>query len=113
MWYRMLRTNILPALSMVKAQSILAVDIWNILKNYDTSQRWQLYTEWGSNSHHKHPSLECRNKEVNREVKRLLRRLSHENVDRHIMTITKIAHSNPCILFRIIVMMCLSTFSCD
>jgi THO complex subunit 2 len=103
MWYRMLRSNILPGLSMVRAQSILAVDIWNILKNYDTYQRWQLYAEWNSPSYGSHPTFEFRSKEVNREVKNLLRRLSHENIEKHIMTITKIAHSNPCILFRIIV----------
>jgi THO complex subunit 2 len=99
----MLRRNILPALSMVKAQSILAVDIWNILKNYDTSQRWQLYAEWSTQSYRDHPTLGLRSKEVNREVKNLLRRLSHENVEKHIMTMTKIAHSNPYILFRVIV----------
>jgi THO complex subunit 2 len=87
---------------MVKAQSILAVDLWNILKNFETHQRWQLYAEWSPESYRSHPTLEFRGKEVNREVKNLLRRLSHENVDRHMMTITKIAHSNPCILFRII-----------
>lgn len=103
MWFRLLRNSIIPSLSMVKAQSILAVDIWNILKNYETHQRWQLYAEWGSSTYHDHPTLKLQGERVNREVKSLLRRLSHENIDKHIMTITKIAHSNPCILFRIIV----------
>ncbi|KZS97683.1 hypothetical protein SISNIDRAFT_481583 [Sistotremastrum niveocremeum HHB9708] len=102
-WLRMLRLHILPAVSMTGAQSILAVDVWNVLKNYEVAQRWQLYAEWGHHTYTRHPELGLKRTEVNREVKNLLRRLSNENVDDFHMTVAKLAHSNPCLLFSIAV----------
>lgn len=74
------------------------VDIWNVIRQYETTARWRLYGEWRS-GYSSHPELRIRQVQADRESKGILRRLSHHTIETLSGTVAKLAHSNPCIFF--------------
>lgn len=97
-WLRMLRVYLLPSLTLVRGNAVCTVEIWNIIKLYDTTVRYQLYGEWRT-VYASHPELKVRKVQVDKESKDILRRLSHKTIDSLSGAVGKIAHSNPCIFF--------------
>ena len=95
----MLRKFLLPALSMIPGNAVCTVEVWNILKQYETTVRWQLYGEWRDVTYKSNPELKAQQALREREAKGILRRLSSQTVDSLSGTVAKMAHSNPCIFF--------------
>lgn len=79
------------------------VDVWFLLKSYDTTLRWRLYGEWKSSTYQSHPELRVRQVQADREAKGLLRRLSLNTIDSLSGSVAKLIHSNPCIFFTVAV----------
>lgn len=75
------------------------MDVWNILRQFDTPLRWRLYGEWKTKTYKSHPELRVREVQTDREAKGILRRLSHKTIDSLSGPVAKLAHSNPCIFF--------------
>ncbi|KAJ7667690.1 transcription factor/nuclear export subunit protein 2-domain-containing protein [Mycena polygramma] len=98
-WFRILRKYLLPALTLVRGNAVCTVEIWNIIRQYETTARWRLYGEWKSTMYKSHPELRVRQAHVEKESKGILRRLSHNTFDSLSGTVAKLAHSNPCIFF--------------
>ncbi|KAG0699864.1 transcription factor/nuclear export subunit protein 2-domain-containing protein [Suillus ampliporus] len=97
-WFKLLRLYFLPALPLIRGNAVCTVDIWNIIRQYETTARWRLYGEWKS-SYSSHPELRIRHVQADRESKGILRRLSHNTIETLSGTVAKLAHSNPCIFF--------------
>lgn len=89
----------IPALPLIRANAVCAVEVWNILKLYEITLRWQLYGEWKTSIYQSHPELRCRQIQADRESKSLLRRLSSNTVDSLSSSVAKLAYSDPCIFF--------------
>ncbi|KAH9938580.1 transcription factor/nuclear export subunit protein 2-domain-containing protein [Fomitopsis serialis] len=98
-WFKVLRLYLLPALPLIRGNAVCTVEVWNILRQYETTLRWQLYGEWKSSTYKSHPELRVRQVQSDRESKGILRRLSHNTIDSLSGTVAKLAHSNPCIFF--------------
>ncbi|KAK0490679.1 transcription factor/nuclear export subunit protein 2-domain-containing protein [Armillaria novae-zelandiae] len=98
-WFRVLRMYLLPALTLIRGNAVCTVEVWNIIRQYETTARWRLYGEWKSHIYDSHPELGVRRVEADRESKGILRRLSHNTIDSLSGTVAKLAHSNPCIFF--------------
>jgi THO complex subunit 2 len=98
-WFRILRKYLLPALTLIRGNAVCTVEIWNIIRQYETTARWSLYGEWKSTMYKSHPELRVRQAHVEKESKGILRRLSHNTFDSLSGTVAKLAHSNPCIFF--------------
>ncbi|THV05422.1 hypothetical protein K435DRAFT_647314 [Dendrothele bispora CBS 962.96] len=98
-WYKVLRLYLLPALPLIRGNAVCTVDIWNMIKLYETTARWRLYGEWKSAIYKSHPELRIREVQADRESKGFLRRLSHNTIDSLSGPVAKLAHSNPCIFF--------------
>ncbi|KAJ7591413.1 transcription factor/nuclear export subunit protein 2-domain-containing protein [Mycena floridula] len=98
-WFKVLRVYLLPALSLIRGNAVCTVEIWNIVRQYETTARWRLYGEWKSATYKSHSELEIREVQANRESKGILRRLSHKTIDSLSGTVAKLAHANPCIFF--------------
>ena len=100
-WTYMLRQHFLPLISMAKDNPMLGNEIWPILQRLEIQQRWAIYGEWFQKTYD--GSLEMRLKKayVTRETKGVLRRLSSKNQGQSARALAKIAHHNPCVLFRI------------
>ncbi|KAJ7755620.1 transcription factor/nuclear export subunit protein 2-domain-containing protein [Mycena maculata] len=98
-WFSILRKYLLPALTLIRGNAVCTVEIWNIIRQYETTARWRLYGEWRSTMYKSHPELRVRKVHVEKESKSILRRLSHNTFDSLSGTVAKLAHSNPCIFF--------------
>ncbi|KIK99679.1 hypothetical protein PAXRUDRAFT_822444 [Paxillus rubicundulus Ve08.2h10] len=98
-WFKLLRVYFLPALPLIRGNAVCTVEIWNIIRQYETTARWKLYGEWKISTHNSHPELRIRHVQADRESKGILRRLSHHTIDTLSGTVAKLAHSNPCIFF--------------
>ncbi|KAF8324471.1 transcription factor/nuclear export subunit protein 2-domain-containing protein [Cantharellus anzutake] len=97
-WRGMLRLYILPALSMTRANAAFNVEVWNVLKFYDQTERWGMYGEWAQ-SHALYPEVKVRHVEVTREVRSILRRVTANSTNKLSLPLAKLAHSNPCLVF--------------
>lgn len=75
------------------------MEVWNILRQFETTLRWQLYGEWKTSTYKAYPELRVRQVQADRESKGIMRRLSHQTIDTMSGTIAKLTHSNPCIFF--------------
>ncbi|KAH9077515.1 transcription factor/nuclear export subunit protein 2-domain-containing protein [Lactarius deliciosus] len=98
-WHKILRVYFLPALPLIRGNAVCTVEIWNVIRQFETTVRWKLYGEWKTRTYTTHPELRLRAVQVDRESKGVLRRLSHNTIDTLSGTVAKIAHSNPCIFF--------------
>jgi THO complex subunit 2 len=98
-WLKILRVYFLPALPLIRGNAVCTVEIWNVIRQFETTVRWKLYGEWKTRTYKTHPELRVRAVQVDRESKGVLRRLSHNTIDTLSGTVAKIAHSNPCIFF--------------
>ena len=99
LWFNILRRYLLPALPLIRGNAVCTVEIWNIIRQYETTTRWKLYGEWKTSTYQSHPELRIRQVQADRESKGILRRLSHNTIDSLSGPVAKLAHSNPCILF--------------
>ncbi|PFH52601.1 hypothetical protein AMATHDRAFT_74079 [Amanita thiersii Skay4041] len=98
-WFKVLRKYLLPALPLIRGNAVCTVEVWNIIRQYETVARWRLYGEWKSSVYRSHPELRVREVQADRESKGILRRLSHNTIDSLSGPVAKLAHSNPCIFF--------------
>ncbi|KAM6495643.1 Transcription factor/nuclear export subunit protein 2 domain containing protein [Amanita muscaria] len=98
-WFKVLRVYLLPALPLIRGNAVCTVEVWNIVRQFETTGRWRLYGEWKSNAYKSHPELRVREVQADRESKGILRRLSHNTIDSLSGPVAKLAHSNPCIFF--------------
>lgn len=84
---------------MIPGNAVCNVEVWNILRQYETTLRWKLYGEWRDLTYKSHPELKAQQVLREREVKGVLRRLSSQTIESLAGTVAKLAHSNPCIFF--------------
>lgn len=97
-WRNMLRRYMLPALSLTRANAAFNLEVWGLLRLFDSRERWGLYGEW-SQTHMKYPELKVRHVEVTREIRGILRRVTVNGNNKLALPLAKLAHSNPCIVF--------------
>ncbi|TFK29236.1 hypothetical protein FA15DRAFT_664153 [Coprinopsis marcescibilis] len=98
-WLKIVRLYMLPALPLIRGNTICTVEVWNILRSYKMTTRWKLYGEWKNSVYKSHPELRVREVQADRESKGILRRLSHNTIDSLSGAVGKLAHNNPCIFF--------------
>ncbi|KAF9505460.1 hypothetical protein BS47DRAFT_1400351 [Hydnum rufescens UP504] len=97
-WRTMLRLYLLPALSMTRSNAAFNVEIWNLLRFYNQTERWGMYGVWAL-AHIVHPEVKVRHIEVTREVRGILRRVTVNTNNKLSLRLAKLAHSNPCLVF--------------
>ncbi|KIY72984.1 hypothetical protein CYLTODRAFT_343075 [Cylindrobasidium torrendii FP15055 ss-10] len=98
-WYKMLRLVFIPGLSAMHGSAVINVEIWNLIKLYESSERWRLYAEWKSSIYQQHSELAVRRVEADREAKDILRRVSGTTIDVMSNAIAKLVSTNPCLFF--------------
>lgn len=100
-WVDIIRQHLLPGLSLLEHHSAGALEIWTVLSLLPIEQRYQLYGEWKDTLYRRVPALSVRKAEAERDVKSILRRLSTENVKKLGKTLARVAHTNPTIIFAV------------
>jgi THO complex subunit 2 len=83
---------------LIPGNAVCTVEVWNIVRQYDTTLRWRLYGEWRA-VYTTHPELRVRRVLADRESKGILRRLSLQTIETLAGTIGKLTHANPTIFF--------------
>jgi hypothetical protein len=56
-WDKILQLYLLPALPLIRGNAVCTVEVWNIIRQYETTAQWQLYGEWQSTIYKSHPEL--------------------------------------------------------
>ncbi len=89
----------LPALSLAESNCCLAEEIWSILRMYPYHCRYRLYGLWKSETYTLHPILLKKKAAMQKNIKRIMQRISKENVKPTSRQLGKLTHSSPGLLF--------------
>ncbi|CCG84765.1 protein of unknown function [Taphrina deformans PYCC 5710] len=100
-WQAVLRSSMIPALSLLDTNPAIVNDIFNLISEYSTEQRYSMYGEWFTDSYKKIPELKVQFVKTEKETKSLLRRISKTNTKEYGRRLAKTSHSNPCIVLNI------------
>lgn len=100
-WSSIIRLHLIPAVALSDPVPALAVEFWELVRNFPYTARFAMYGEWKDRLYKRMPELRVKRAEVERDAKGLLKRLSVDNVKQFGRSLAKIAHTNPLILFDI------------
>ena len=90
----------LPAISLMESPNCcLAEEIWSILRVYPYHMRYRLYGLWKTETFAQHSLLMKKKASVQKSIKRIMQRISKENVKPTSRALAKLSHSAPGLLF--------------
>ena len=89
----------LPSLSMSESNCCLAEEIWSLLRYFPYDRRYRLYGEWKTETFSAHPVLLKKKATLQKQAKRMMQRISKENVKQTSRQLGKLTHSAPTLLF--------------
>merc|ERR1719347_549001 len=92
----------LPSLSLLSSNCCLAEEIWSVLRHFPYEQRYRLYDQWKGDNTTAHPILLRSKAAVLKSIKKLMQRVSKENVKPTGRQLGKLSHSSPGLLFTYI-----------
>ena len=92
----------LPSLSLLPSNCCLAEEIWSLLKHFPYEQRYRLYDQWKGDTISSHPVLLRYKATVLKAIKKLMQRVSKENVKPTGRQLGKLSHSAPGLIFTYI-----------
>ena len=92
----------LPSLSLLPSNCCLAEEIWSVLRHFPYVQRYRLYDGWKGDTTASHPVLMKSKAAVLKSIKKLMQRVSKENVKPTGRQLGKLSHSSPGLLFTYI-----------
>eukprot|EP00090_Calanus_glacialis_P000154 TRINITY_DN1009_c0_g1_i2.p1 TRINITY_DN1009_c0_g1~~TRINITY_DN1009_c0_g1_i2.p1 ORF type:complete len:1411 (-),score=541.96 TRINITY_DN1009_c0_g1_i2:289-4521(-) len=92
----------LPSLSLLSSNCCLAEEIWSVLRHFPYEQRYRLYDQWKGDTTTAHPILLRSKAAVLKSIKKLMQRVSKENVKPTGRQLGKLSHSSPGLLFTYI-----------
>lgn len=102
-WSDMLRTHILPTITISEPNPGLSVALWSLLSRFPLPTRYSFYGEWKERAPKLYPSVRLRRAEAERETKNLLRRIGSDAAHnkRFPRQFAKIAHRDPLTIFAV------------
>ncbi|GAA6028291.1 hypothetical protein JCM8097_006959 [Rhodosporidiobolus ruineniae] len=100
-WLDLLRVHLLPAVSLLSSSTAAALELWRVLSLFPIETRFELYGEWKAFAYRRIPSLGVRKAEAERDTKGVLRRLSIDNVKKLGKVLSRVAHTNPTVVFAV------------
>ncbi len=93
---------LLPALSLTKCNPGICTALWEILAEFDYFERYNMYNEWLTVAYFAHPQLMVQYALSTKDTRKWLKRLARGTVRQTGKLLAKLSHSNPCILFDLI-----------
>lgn len=94
---------ILPSLSYLDCNCIVAEEIWSVIKIFPYNIRYALYSRWKNESYLSHPKLIRKRGLAHKEMKDIMKKLCKENIKPVGRRIGKLTHSSPGFLFDYII----------
>lgn len=99
-WCDILRSHLLPALSLSPSNSGLVDEIWMMVRIMPYEKRFSLYGQW-KNDLYQLPELRAAQAGTEKEAKGILKRISKDNIKQSGRNLAKASHSNPTIFFTV------------
>lgn len=91
---------LLPAVSLMDSPNpCLAEEIWGVLRVYPYHMRYRLYGQWKTETFGQHPLLMKKKADIQKSIKRIMQRISKENVKPTSRALAKLSHCAPGLLF--------------
>lgn len=102
-WLAIVLEYLLPALTIVSPNPALAFELWDLISLYPYTKRFALYGKWRSvELHEKYPTCAFAKTIVSSDVRKVMRRLTKDNVKQYGRLLAKLCHSNPVIVLPVI-----------
>lgn len=93
-------TYILPVVSLATPNPAFLSEVWDYLSGFSYRVRYRIYQEWSETVLASHPLLADAKSNVLTETRKVMRRLSKENVKQYGRSLAKLSHANPVIVFN-------------
>ncbi|CAO3576935.1 unnamed protein product [Absidia cylindrospora] len=97
----LIREFLLPAISFSGGNPGLMANVWELLDLMTLQERYRLYGEWGNDFYKKSIETKLLKVRVERNVKSVMRHVSKNDVRQCGRDLSKLAHSNPTIVFSV------------
>lgn len=101
-WLQLFVNSILSSISLVTSNPGMIFDVWGVLSLFPYSKRHAIYAFWRDQIYSTGPELSVARSMALSDIRRVLRRLTRENVRQYGRLIAKIAHANPIVVFPVI-----------
>ena len=102
-WISILIQHVLPSLSISYGNPYLSNLLWSKLESLPYTTRFEIYRRWKDIDH---PHVFKAVSLAKSDLRRLLRRLSKENIKQYGRLLGKLVHSNPTIIFPLLLEQC-------
>jgi THO complex subunit 2 len=99
----MLSMSLLPGVTLIPANPGVVNELWEVLKTLPYLSRFKLYGKWKNFHYETYPPLIMAKELATKEIKRIMRRLSKENVRQLGRMLGKVSHNNPIVIFSHII----------
>lgn len=100
-WLDIIRSVILPSISMCETNPGVITDFWDVLCHYPYEIRYGIYGEWKSESYNLHPTLKDLKTNIIRKARGIMKRITDDNYRQKGREISKLATGNPAIVYSI------------
>ena len=100
-WFDLLKRLIVPSLSITKSNPGVVNEVYELLKNYSTMERYSIYTEWYQGQTSRLPDIKSAFEQVKAETKDVLKRISKTNVRPMARALARVATASPGIVFQV------------
>ncbi|PJF17453.1 hypothetical protein PSACC_02740 [Paramicrosporidium saccamoebae] len=101
-WLTVIIHHLLPSMTLVQSNPAVSFEIWDIFKKYPYATRFAVYGNWRNEMYAKNSEMTLAKSIVLADIRRVMRRLTRENVRQYGRLIAKLAHSNPVVVFPVI-----------
>lgn len=99
-WQDLLKRLLVPALSMTEANSFTVQAVWDLLKLYPITTRYNIYAEWFQGQTSRNSSIKSAFAKTRAETNGILKRLSLENLSTMAKKLAKTAYASPGVVFK-------------
>ncbi|ROW05332.1 hypothetical protein VSDG_00329 [Cytospora chrysosperma] len=99
-WQDLLKRLLVPALSMTEANSFAVHAVWDLLKLFPITTRYNIYAEWFSGQTSRSSAIKTAFARTKAETTSVLKRLSLQNLSAMAKKLAKTAYSSPGIVFK-------------
>ncbi|KAK7704838.1 THO2 plays a role in transcriptional elongation [Diaporthe eres] len=99
-WQDLLKRLLVPALSMTEANSFAVQAVWDLLKLYPSTTRYNIYAEWFQGQTSRNSWIKSAFARTRSETNGILKRLSLENLSTMAKKLAKTAYASPGVVFK-------------
>lgn len=100
-WKDLLKQLLVPALSMTKANTSVANEIYDMLRFYPVSVRYSIYAEWFEGQTSRLPSMKVAFARTRLETLSTMKRISMTNLTLMARSLAKTAYASPGVVFSV------------